>query len=867
MKSDNNFLDLSLYEPLYRIGAGGFSQVYLIEDENKQQFAAKVSDSELNAKIKDYQSTVMLFREISLMSLMNHPSILKFIGYSPTDFNGNPHPTIITELAINKSLFDMIETEKSGSPPAEWNDTTKLIIIYGIASGMSYLHSNQIIHRDLKTKNILLNEFFHPLISDFGLSKTKAFISKSMNLKSGSGIKGTIKYMAPEIFSDGKYSYASDVYAFALVIFDIFSVGDESFFKDFNIFKVENDICNIKIRPKINENVPVAYRNLIENCWSQRPEVRPSFDQIIKELKTNKDFITDQINEKDFHDYINYIETYKTSFDVSNRSIHFDSFLNHEQKQIRKRKRVNINSIHIEPNHHFSELKNPIDFDISCPLKEIERIKSLERIRSEVKSLEFPASIFEKLNVNCQDAIREAQFDRNKLFFVGKSLVEGTNDFPKNVELGIEYLKKSNTKKCRNSIIYYIEMLVKGGVIQKDYKEAEKIIKEVAVDDIKTQFLKGKICRHNKNFEKASLFYKKAANEGDDESMYQLAKMLFLGECKKKNKEDAFYYFNQSVQNGYKKSILFIAALNKLTKMKGFKRLSNETQYYFIKILVNHYKNRLKTKDSVPIVISTYQIEKFFLNSTLQSYNFHRFLCNFDDISIEVKFPSPSFKLILNLLFKIKVKVPAIKIGIIFYGFQSIFPKICFSKDISYHGVGSSIPKRAFQRCFLLNKIIIHPNVSSIGFRAFYQCTSLTQINIPSSVTEIKEFTFYGCTKLTQIIIPNSVTELEMSCFEGCSSLYQIELSPSIKIIGPAAFRSCSSLKEITLPSSITEIDYSTFENCYSLKNIIIPSSVLKIDEFAFVGCSSLMEIHIPSSVEYIEKNAFSKGTKIVKEE
>lgn len=80
---------------------------------------------------------------------------------SPISFDNKINPVLITELSLNRSLFEDI---------LEWNDTKKMISIYGIATAMSYLHSCSIIHSDLKLSNILINDYLFPIIVNFGLS-------------------------------------------------------------------------------------------------------------------------------------------------------------------------------------------------------------------------------------------------------------------------------------------------------------------------------------------------------------------------------------------------------------------------------------------------------------------------------------------------------------------------------------------------------------------------------------------------------------------------------------------------------------------------------------------------------------------------
>ena len=88
------------------------------------------------------------------MTKLNAHSILKFVGYNSNDFKDKPKPTIITEFARNGSLYFAIEKERKGLFIDGWNNTKKLINIFGVAYGMSYLLFLNILHRDLKLANI-----------------------------------------------------------------------------------------------------------------------------------------------------------------------------------------------------------------------------------------------------------------------------------------------------------------------------------------------------------------------------------------------------------------------------------------------------------------------------------------------------------------------------------------------------------------------------------------------------------------------------------------------------------------------------------------------------------------------------------------
>ena len=67
-------------------------------------------------------------------------------------------------------------------------------------------------------------------------------------------------------------------------------------------------------RPKIDASVPLVYRNLIERCWAADPDNRPSFDSIVDEIKSNHEFITDEIDENEFFDYVDFLDNYKSTF-------------------------------------------------------------------------------------------------------------------------------------------------------------------------------------------------------------------------------------------------------------------------------------------------------------------------------------------------------------------------------------------------------------------------------------------------------------------------------------------------------------------------------------------------------------------------
>lgn len=327
MSSSSPFLNLNQYKIVKSIGEGSYGFVFLVKDRDNQKiYAAKISKEEIAEKKDDGSDDLLyLFREIKIMSALNHPSIIQYIGYNPKNFDGKPNPTIITEYASNGTLGKIIQLEMSKKPPSNWNETKKLICIYGIASGMAYLHQHKVIHRDLKPDNILMDDNLYPKITDFGLSKITDSIYASLNIKSMDGSKGSPLFMAPEIMCEEAYSTASDVYAFSMIVY-ILITGLYPFSKVRNLVELMTKLQTGK-RPTIPSDTPQVYAQLIEKCWSQDVSERPSFEEIVNELKTNEEFISYEIDEDEFKKFVNDVDNYDTTFDISKSSFHLNNFI------------------------------------------------------------------------------------------------------------------------------------------------------------------------------------------------------------------------------------------------------------------------------------------------------------------------------------------------------------------------------------------------------------------------------------------------------------------------------------------------------------------------------------------------------------
>lgn len=152
---------------------------------------------------------------------------------------------------------------------------------------MLYLHlcNPPILHRDLKSLNILLDENMHVKIADFGWTKT---LDKYMTTKIG-----TYQWMAPEVIGSPNYSEKADVFSYSIILWEIASreppyKSNISAKVDINGQQVSQEVLNQDLRPTIPKKTPEAFARLTKRCWERDPEKRPNFREIIKELEAMK---------------------------------------------------------------------------------------------------------------------------------------------------------------------------------------------------------------------------------------------------------------------------------------------------------------------------------------------------------------------------------------------------------------------------------------------------------------------------------------------------------------------------------------------------------------------------------------------------
>lgn len=222
-------------------------------------------------------------REITVLLRLRHPNLVLFMGASTMA----PPPLIVSEYCAGGTVFSLLHQSRL---PLPWPQ--RLRISVDVAKGMNFLHRRQVVHRDLKSLNLLVSavvkndEDLPPVkISDFGLSRVCPLDGQSKAcMTSGAG---TYHWMAPEVLDGRSYDEKVDVYSYGICLFEVVSRRipyDSSGLEPVSIAVAvsKGRRPDLTLVPK---DCPADLRFTMECCWAHCPSGRPGFDTILETLK------------------------------------------------------------------------------------------------------------------------------------------------------------------------------------------------------------------------------------------------------------------------------------------------------------------------------------------------------------------------------------------------------------------------------------------------------------------------------------------------------------------------------------------------------------------------------------------------------
>ncbi|KAE9467825.1 hypothetical protein C3L33_00266, partial [Rhododendron williamsianum] len=324
------------FNKLLRIGEGGFGSVYKgsIRPPNGEADPTVVAIKKLNKN--SLQGHKQWLAEVQFLGVVDHPNLVKLLGYCSVDGERGIQRLLVYEYMPNKSLEEHLFNKASATLP--WK--TRLEIILGAAQGLAYLHEGleiQVIYRDFKSSNVLLDENFKPKLSDFGLAR-EGPIEKMVDVQAtsrrrlygsrrwssedtitgagclrvamvgevisqcGNEIKarviGTYGYAAPEYVDTGHLTIKSDIYSFGVVLYEMLTGRrtlerllppvEQKLIEWVKLYPADSNGFRMIIDPRLNQYSLSAARKiatLADACLNKNAKDRPTMSQVVEILK------------------------------------------------------------------------------------------------------------------------------------------------------------------------------------------------------------------------------------------------------------------------------------------------------------------------------------------------------------------------------------------------------------------------------------------------------------------------------------------------------------------------------------------------------------------------------------------------------
>ncbi|KAK2650877.1 hypothetical protein Ddye_018366 [Dipteronia dyeriana] len=283
------------FNRMLKIGEGGFGIVYKGSIKPADGNGDSISVAIKKLSRDGLQGHKQWVAEVQFLGVVEHQNLVKLIGYCAVDGERGIQRLLVYEYMRNRSLEDHLFNK--AYPPLPWK--TRLQIILGAAEGLTYLHEGlevQVIYRDFKCSNVLLDENFKPKLSDFGLAREGPLADRT---HVSTAVVGTYGYAAPDYVETGHLTSRSDVWSFGVVLYEILTgrrslernrpKAEQKLLEWVKEYPVDSKKFSLMMDQRLeNEysiNAARKIARLADICLSRSAKDRPKMSQVVERLK------------------------------------------------------------------------------------------------------------------------------------------------------------------------------------------------------------------------------------------------------------------------------------------------------------------------------------------------------------------------------------------------------------------------------------------------------------------------------------------------------------------------------------------------------------------------------------------------------
>ncbi|KAM0967580.1 hypothetical protein FF1_016098 [Malus domestica] len=255
-------IDASMLRYEEKIASGSNGDLYQGSYCGRDVAIKVLSTERLNETMKEFTQEVYIMRKV------RHKNVVQFIGACTKP----PKLCIITEFLSGGSMYDFLHKQRG-----VLSLLSLLRVAIDVSRGMNYLHQNNIIHRDLKAANLLMDGTGVVKVADFGIARVRAE-SGVMTAETG-----TYRWMAPEVIEHRPYNHKADVFSFGVVLWELLT--GKLPYENLTPLQAAVGVVQKGLRPTIPSHTNPMLMELMERCWQQDPSLRPEFSEIVNMLQ------------------------------------------------------------------------------------------------------------------------------------------------------------------------------------------------------------------------------------------------------------------------------------------------------------------------------------------------------------------------------------------------------------------------------------------------------------------------------------------------------------------------------------------------------------------------------------------------------